>query len=133
MTSPSKYFSQCKESASLFTRLQLMRVKAARWTKVHHGNLLLKTSPAKPVIALIIHPCVIQGQLTLVHARDLASADTEYYQKLCQFAEAESYVLLPDRRYKDSDVEFDRQGWVVACYGTNSWASDGHSGGERNL
>jgi hypothetical protein len=90
-----------------------MRVQSARWAKQYGGSLLLKTSPAKPVIDLIVHPCVVQQRLTLVHARDLQQRNPDFYQVLQGFAAKQGYLLLADRRFKDSEVDNDRRGgWL---------------------
>ena len=46
----------------------------------------------------MVHPCIINGQHTLVYERGLAEKDPDSYNKIAKFAEAQGYQLKEDQR-----------------------------------
>jgi hypothetical protein len=113
MSTPRQYINALANRVSMVSRLQLLRLKTAQWAKQQGGSILLKTAKDKPVIDLIVHPCIVENRLTIVHARRLVEDNPQFLQQLAIFASRHGYVLLADRRYKDSDVDFDRRGgWL---------------------
>jgi hypothetical protein len=79
-----------------------------------------------------VHPCIINGHKTLVHAHDLASHNHYFYQQLQQYAHANHYALVADRRQKDNpDTRGRRKTWlpvIILSLSLNSaMAADTHS------
>ncbi|ARN76050.1 hypothetical protein BST96_19285 [Oceanicoccus sagamiensis] len=74
-----------------------------------------------------VHPCVIKGQETLVHAHDLALRDPAFYQQLLEYAKANHYALVADRRTQDNpDQQGRRRAWlpvIVLSLGLNAVAA----------
>ena len=62
-------------------------------------NPLLRTFSLKEMAReTMVHPCVVNGQRTLVYERGLKKKDPLAYQRVSIFAEANGYQLLEDRR-----------------------------------
>jgi len=102
-------------------------VKASRsQTALYNTKVLLKRlmSSQCSIEGNFVHPCVIKGQETLVHAHDLALRDPEFYQQLQDYAETNSYALVADRRSKESpDKHGRRRAWlpvIVLSMGLNA-------------
>ncbi|WP_101759140.1 hypothetical protein [Oceanicoccus sp. KOV_DT_Chl] len=60
-----------------------------------------------------LHPCVIDGKDTLVHANDLQHRDPAFYQQLQHYAAQNHYTLVADRRSQDKlDQSGRRKAWL---------------------
>ncbi len=102
-------------------------MKASRsQTALYNTKVLLKRlmSSQCSIEGNFVHPCVIKGQETLVHAHDLALRDPEFYQQLQAYAEDNHYALVADRRSKDNpDQHGRRRAWlpvIVLSMGLNA-------------
>lgn len=91
-------------------------MKASRsQTALYNTKVLLKRlmSSQCSIEGNFVHPCVIQGRETLVHAHDLAQRDPGFYQQLQDYAEANHYALVADRRTSDNpDQHGRRRAWL---------------------
>ena len=71
-----------------------------------------------------VHPCIIAGRRTLVHAADLIERDPIFYQQLQGYALREGRQLVADRRSKDLPDQLGRRKhWLpvlVLSLGLNS-------------
>ncbi|ARN73245.1 hypothetical protein [Oceanicoccus sagamiensis] len=85
-------------------KLALEKIFAPRWVQ----NISAKLG-APPGLADYIHPCFIDQQQTLIHARDLAFRNPGLYEDLQNYAQLQGYQLLADRRQFDVDVARQRR------------------------
>lgn len=69
-------------------------------------------SPKKQIKGLFLHPCVVDGCPTIIHAADLAKQSPEFFLELRFFAHQHNYQLLPERRSNDKLVGFERRTWL---------------------
>ncbi len=102
-------------------------MKASRsQTALYNTKVLLKRlmSSQCSIEGNFVHPCVIKGQETLVHAHDLAQRDPDFYQQLQHYARTNAYALVADRRTKDHpDKHGRRRAWlpvIVLSMGLNA-------------
>lgn len=65
------------------------------------------TAPIRQMASL--HPCIINGILTLVHRRDLRQEQPGVFQKLKAFAGANGFKLLEDRRKQQLQCRDERR------------------------
>ena len=84
--------------------LAVERVFSKLWVK----TLRAKWSMPSGLVDYV-HPCYIDKQHTLVHARDLAFSNPDLYKNLQTYAQQEGYRLLADRREQDVEVASDRR------------------------
>ena len=99
-----KSLLQAKLSGSTFSRSKMSaKVLLQRFMSSHcevEGNF--------------VHPCIIDGRQSLVHATDLAYRDADYYRQLTQYAQDNDYLLIADRRSKENiDVNNRRRSWLL--------------------
>lgn len=102
-------------------------MKASRsQTALYNTKVLFKRlmSSQCSIEGNFVHPCVIQGRETLVHAHDLAQRDPTFYQQLQDYAEANHYALVADRRTSDKpDQHGRRRAWlpvIILSMGLNA-------------
>ena len=62
------------------------------------GSWVSKMTSARSPAQALVHPCIINGQHTLIHERGLQQSDPESYRHILEFAESNGFSVKEDQR-----------------------------------
>ena len=124
--------------AGMRFKVWLEQVKSGHCTEQLHG-MMRSAFTTRAMTGHMLHPCIISGRPTLVHATHLADSDPQFYAELQAFAASNGYALLADRRKNSVSVISDRRRSLVpvlvfsAGVGSTAVASDLSAPAEQTL
>lgn len=75
----------------------LKRIEAQKSTD-NWVDRIMRSMTSKKKHQAMVHPCIINGQHTLVHEHGLAVKDPDSYKQVVDFAKAKGYQLKEDQR-----------------------------------
>lgn len=112
MPTPIAQITSSLQAASALGQMQarvwLAQVKAGCWAE-QTRYLANAFRSQQAVTGYMLHPCLIEQRATLIHAPDLGERDPAFFQQLQDFAKANDYQLLADRRQRDCTVAEERR------------------------
>ncbi|MGK0299138.1 MAG: hypothetical protein ACI9XC_002766 [Gammaproteobacteria bacterium] len=76
----------------------LNRIKEQQMNQGSWIERIVRSMTSKKKQSAMVHPCIINGQHTLVHENDLEKKDPASYQQIVEFANAQGYQLKEDQR-----------------------------------
>ena len=76
----------------------LKRIEAQKKNPETWVESIMRSMTSKKKQQAMVHPCIINGQHTLVYEHGLEEKDPASYQQIADFAKVQSYQLKEDRR-----------------------------------
>jgi hypothetical protein len=77
---------------------ELKRIEEQKTNSGNWVDRIICSMSFKKKEQAMVHPCIINGQHTLVHERGLAEKDPDSYQQIVNFVNVQGYLLKEDQR-----------------------------------